>query len=428
MPSNSSEFDGFLFDGNPFVSKLNEFILDETQLCESLNTPGVQLEGLVGKPNWYKEALLEKGFFQLPPHGYALYTRIMQLIRMGYINRNPATDDYDKYLHTVGLEAPMPESLKDSGTAMLYRGPSGMGKTKLINLLLTALPRVINHEPSEETGFRALKQVLWVKIDMEVLGTRAGLFAAIAEELDRALGTRFAPRVNKQPTLTLKRLALIKYCRMACLGILVIDDAQWALKQHSATDDKKVSNAFIEQLFNQLGVPMVFVITPEQDILKNSHRTTTRRISHNGNYEELPYQVDDAFWQGLVRVYFTNFLSVPESLMGKEFFQCVHYYSEGNLSNLKRIAADFLQKEPPNPKALFQCIDVAYRNTKNQLEGLKVSFTATTMQEVAQTASETTQARKTSKPARVLTDQQKSLLQHAKEAMQLHGSGGSNGR
>lgn len=428
MSNRNSEFEDFLFDGNPFVSRLEKHSLSEEQLGESLNTPDKLLETLVSKPNWYKEGSLEKGFFQLPPHGYALYTRIMQLIRMGYINRNPATDDYDKYLHTAGLEAPMPETLKDSGTAMLYRGPSGMGKTKLINLLLSTLPRVIEHEPSVETGYRALTQVLWIKIDMEVLGTRAGLFAAIAEELDRLLGTRFAPRVNKQPTLTLKRLALIKYCRMACLGLLVIDDAQWALKQHSATDDKKVSNAFIEQLFNQLGVPMVFVITPEQDTLKNSHRTTTRRISHNGNYEEPPYQVVDVFWQGLVKTYFTKFLSVPESLMEKEFFQCVHYYTDGNLSNLKRIVADFLQKSPPNPASLFQCVDAAYRNTKDQLEGLKVPFDATTAKAEEQTAPKETQAKKTHKPAKVLTEQQKSLLQLAEKSMQQHGSGGTNGR
>jgi hypothetical protein len=420
-----TEFENLLFEGNPFISAIQPSVLTEEALCGALNKRIYMASGFAEGTKQDKELALEKSSFVIPPQGYAIYIRIIQLIRMGYLNRNPATNDYDKYLHEAGLEAPMPENLNDSGTSMLFRGPSGVGKTQLTNRLLSTLPSVVTHDSSQLTGHRSIKQVLWVKIDMEVVGTRAGLITAIAEELDKRLQIRFAPRIDKLKHLTNKRHALIKYCRMACLGLLVIDDAQWALKKYKTDDDRKVSNEFIEQLFNQLGVPMVFIITPDVDSLKSMKGTTTRRIAHNGNYEEQPYKSNEVFWTGLIEIYFTKFLLVPQTYLDDKFFNCIYYYTDGNVGALKKIVADFLQRDLPEYSSLLKCIDVAYRNTKKELEELKLPFETVTkstgkkLDTVLNTYEKKPQIRET-------TEKELTIAERAKRAMQQHSGGGSH--
>ena len=342
---------------------------------------------------------------------------------MGYLNRNPATDDYDKYLHEGGITAPMPETLNDAGTSLLFRGSHGMGKTQLTNRLLSTLPPVVVHEASQMTGYRSPKQVLWIKIDMEVVGTRTGLITSIAEELDKRLNIRFAPRIDKLSNLTKKRLAIIKYCRMASLGLLVIDDSQWALKKYKSDDDKKVSNEFIEQLFNQLGIPMVFIITPDSGSLKSAKGTTTRRITHNGNYEEPPYESKEVFWTDLIEIYFAKFLQVPKAYLDDNFLNCIHYYTEGNVGALKKIVADFLQRGLPEHNTLLGCIDAAYRNTKGELEELKLPFETVTK---STGKSLSTEAKHKKTQVRERTNKDHDIAERAKRAMQQHNRGGSH--
>jgi Cdc6-like AAA superfamily ATPase len=422
----STEFEKYLFEGNPFISALEDRVLSEDMLEEELNERSDLVPGFAIVAEHNKELALGKRFYVLPPQGLAIYKRILQLIRMGYLNRNPATDDYDKHLHKAGLDASLPETLDEAGTSMLFRGPTGMGKTKLTNTILSTLPSVVTHDASQLTGHRSIKQVLWVKIDMEVVGTRAGLITAIAEELDKRLQIRFAPRIDKLKHLTNKRHALIKYCRMACLGLLVIDDAQWALKKYKTDDDRKVSNEFIEQLFNQLGVPMVFIITPDVDSLKSMKGTTTRRISHNGNYEEPPYEVTEEFWIKLIGIYFEKFLSVPETALDKDFFNCIHYYTDGNVGALKRIVADFLQRGLPNHASLLQCIDIAYRNTNGEIEELKLPFKTVTKSTGKHLETVSNKKGKNDNKNLVceITDKNKAIAERAKREMQQHSSGG----
>jgi hypothetical protein len=422
-----NEFEQYLFEGNPFISKLEENVLLEAQLNDKISEKIHSFAGFEDAPVQTKELALEKRFYLLPPHGYMIYTRILQLIRMGYLNRNPASDDYDKHLHEAGLDAPMPESLNDSGTAMLFRGSSGLGKTQLINRLLFTIPTVVEHEPSTETDYRAITQVVWIKIDMEVVGTRVGLITAIAKELDKRLNCQFAARIAKLKLLTDKRLAIIRYCRMVCLGLLVIDDSQWALKKYKTDDDRKVSNEFIEQLFNQLGVPMVFIATPEHGTLKATQGTTTRRISHNGNYSEEVFGETDEFWKQLVEAYFSKFLSVPESLLSPALFSCIYYYTGGNIGALKRLVADFLQKGLPKHRTLMQDIDVAYRNTKDEIEELKLPFESRTGSVGKILNTEITKKQSLSNVGEK-TDKNKAIEDRAALAMQRYaGGGGANG-
>jgi hypothetical protein len=420
-----TEFENLLLEGNPFISAIQQSVLTEDALSDVLNQRADLIPGFAEGTEQNKELALEKCFFVIPPQGYALYIRIIQLIRMGYLNRNPATSDYDKHLHEAGLEAPMPENLNDSGTSLLFRGFSGSGKTQLTNRLLSTLPTVVVHEPSQMTGYRSLQQVLWIKIDMEVVGTRAGLITSIAEELDKRLNIRFAPKIDKLTNLTKKRLAIIKYCRMACLGLLVIDDSQWALKKYKSDDDKKVSNEFIEQLFNQLGVPMVFIITPDSGSLKSAKSTTTRRISHNGNYEEPPYEATEVFWTDLIEIYFAKFLQVPKNYLDDNFLNCIHYYTDGNMGALKRIVADFLQRGLPAPRSLLKCIDVAYRNTKEELEELKLPFETVTKStgKILGTMLHTYEKKPKN---REMTNKDHDIAERAKRAMQQHSHGGSD--
>jgi len=363
-----------LVQGNPFVTSLEKLALSENELSQAVTKRSDKRADFVFANPRVKEIALDKGFYICPPNAYELYMQIRTLIIMGYVNRHPASNDYDKYLHLQDLRAiPAPEKIKDPGNSIFIRGRSGEGKTTLINSILRNISVTIEHEPSHLTGGRKIRQVSWVKIDMSKGVSRKGFYLNVIQQIDLALGTSFATRIRRSDVEEERLIYMIKVCRMACLGLLVIDDVQWALSGNAANANGKVTNEFLEQLFNQLGVPLLFIGTPEAEKLKGFAEQTGRRLAHNGMIEIHAEPVESAFWHHLVTEVFTSFFRMPNEAFNPSFYHMVHYYSEGNGSRLKSIVAHLLRKGVSGVVTDKQIYD-AYVQEKGAFERIKTPF------------------------------------------------------
>lgn len=363
-----------LVKGNPLVTAIEERALSEDELKHKIT---VRCDNNVGFDKWgcsQMEVGLDTDFFISPPHAYTLYSRIRQLMMMGYVKRHPASYDYDKYIHLADLrKTPAPKKLKGSGKSIFIRGRSGEGKTTLLDSLLDTFETVIEHQPSPLTGGRKIRQVSWVKVDMSKGASRKAFYLDVIQEIDKVLDTSFASKIPSRDLEGERLLYMIKVCRMACLGVLVIDDVQWALSGTAANANQKITNEFLEQLFNQLGIPLVFIGTPEAEKLKGFAEQTGRRLAHNGSIEINSDLVTSTFWRDMVKTMFVSFLGMDSRHINDDFYHIVHYYTEGNASRLKTIVGNLLRREMTGC-ITAEYIHEAYSQEKGAFEKLKTPF------------------------------------------------------
>ncbi|WP_218396203.1 ATP-binding protein [Alteromonas lipotrueae] len=374
QPMSTSTFMDTFVKGNPLVTAIEKRALSEDDLSHKIT---VRCDNNLGFAEWDcagMEVGLDTGFFMSPPHAYELYSRIRLLMMMGYVKRHPASYDYDKHIHLADLKKiPAPKKLKGTGNSIFIRGRSGGGKTTLMESVLDTIPTVIEHPPSPLTGGREIRQVSWVKVDMSKGASRKAFYRNVIQEIDKVLGTSFAAKIPSRYVEDERFLYMIKVCRMACLGVLVIDDVQWALSGTAANANQKVTNEFLEQLFNLLGIPLVFIGTPEAEKLKGFAEQTGRRLAHNGMIEINSDSVTSTFWRDMVKTMFVSFLGMDSDHINNDFYHIIHYYTEGNASRLKTIVGNLLRREVTG-NITAEHIHEAYSQEKGAFEELKTPF------------------------------------------------------
>jgi len=368
-------------DGNPFITTLEKLKLTEPELISKMAERDDLQDGFSCAPAAIRRIGLSKRFFVPPDYSYELYERIYHLILVGYLNRHPKTDDYDKYLHDIDAgkqsikNVPKPPSFLDAGTAMLRVGRSGQGKTKEVDKILSCLDLKNHfHPPSEETGGRRVPQVLWIKVFIKSTSSKRPFLLSILNAIDEKLGSNLASRL---PSATVgdEIIYVIKMCRMVGLGMIVVDDVQFVLNANKTKDAKKLTNEFLEDLYNDLGIPMFFIGTPEVTDLfseKDQPEQTERRLISDGLFRVQDYTSDSATWKELVKATMLNFLGLKRDWLTDKLENMLFYYCEGNVSKLKRLTEFLLNEKQKLTKAsLPESIYRAHCETHIRSESIK---------------------------------------------------------
>lgn len=368
-------------DGNPFIVALEKLKLTELELMSKLAERDDLQDGFCGAPAFIRRIGLSKKFFVPPEYSFELYERIYHLMVVGYLNRHPKSDDYDKYLHDINAgkqsikNVPKPPSFLDAGTAMLMLGRSGHGKTKEVDKILSFLELKNHfHPPSEETGWRRVPQVLWIKVFIKSTSSKRPFLLSILNAIDEKLGSNLASRL---PSATVgdEIIYVIKMCRMVGLGMIVVDDVQFVLNASKTKDAKKLTNEFLEDLYNDLGIPMFFIGTPEVTDLfaeKNQPEQTERRLISDGLFRVKDYASDSVTWKELVKATMLNFLGLKRDWLTDELESILFYYCDGNVSKLKRLTEFLLvQKEKLTKANLPESIYRAHCETHIRSESIK---------------------------------------------------------
>ncbi|WP_161795047.1 AAA family ATPase [Arsukibacterium sp. MJ3] len=270
---------------------------------------------------------------------------------------------------------PKPPSFLDAGTAMLMVGRSGHGKTKEVDKILSCLDLKHHfHPPSEETGWRRVPQVLWIKVFIKSTSSKRPFLLSIINAIDEKLGSNLASRL---PSATVgdEIIYVIKMCRMVGLGMIVVDDVQFVLNANKTKDAKKLTNEFLEDLYNDLGIPMFFIGTPEVTDLfseKDQPEQTERRLISDGLFRVQDYTSDSATWKELVKATMLNFLGLKRDWLTDKLESMLFYYCDGNVSKLKRLTEFLLiQKEKPTKANLPESIYRAHCETHIRSESIK---------------------------------------------------------
>jgi hypothetical protein len=221
------------------------------------------------------------------PHGKHLtvYYAITNMIRRGYIRRNPVLWEYWKQQHhniqsflKAIRKKPFPNS-RARGLAIV--GSGGTGKSTTVEKILQSLPQVITHVAYKGQDF-IMKQLVWLKLDCPRYGSLRELCVNFFRAVDEVLGTQYEERYagNSRQTLEALIAGIARVAANQCLGIIVIDEIQDLSEARSGGDITMVN--FFVHLENAIGVPFALIGTQSAIPILSGQFRQTRRVSEQG--------------------------------------------------------------------------------------------------------------------------------------------------
>ncbi|KGR89867.1 ATPase AAA [Ureibacillus massiliensis 4400831 = CIP 108448 = CCUG 49529] len=195
-----------------------------------------------------------------------LESRVSRMIRMGYVHNNPFKPEFAQGLHEnyksiLNANIDMYNgNLKSTSSAMTILGPSGIGKSRMINVVLSALPQLIVHSRYKNNDFN-MYQLVWLKLDCSFDGNIKGVCIDAYRSLDSLLGTSYYKRFGsaRMPIASMQP-ALSQMLRVHGVGLLVIDEVQ-SLSVAKSGGAEKMMNFF--HYLSNMGTPILLIGTPK---------------------------------------------------------------------------------------------------------------------------------------------------------------------
>lgn len=273
--------------GNPFIEALPIW-REETEIAELISFfPTADFSDLESKPQTERRAMLKTlDRLYIPNEAATGVAGAMdELIRNAYIARNPLrveaiaeTYDSQDLVHAQGAH--------DSPIAgmILLEGSSGMGKTRLVRILLSRYPRSIVHTKYKNRTLHRT-QVVWVSVEAPVGGTLKSLLLQMLAEIDDAAELTNTPQSYAEEFKGANIPRLIKAVGDAAkahnLGIMHIDDLQRITELR--TQRMRVLQ-FVVQLANVVKCPVLFTGTPEAGLGFEESFEAIRRMCSEGSF------------------------------------------------------------------------------------------------------------------------------------------------
>lgn len=304
------------YDTNPYI-----------QALPPIATQANIIEYLFQKPQYTeKECLLDPvirthliqrlyNLFQPLPTHVRIWNMITTLIRQGYIARNPFSPEYIRFLHEKGRAVMNKRNVETStqfkttaGTGTLI-GFSGMGKTTMVNKVLSNIPQIIIHNQYKGTEFIQI-QLTWLKLEAPHNASLKALCLQFFMKLDKILGTNnFKQYVSRNLSVDAMLPLMGQASQNVGLGLLVIDELQHLVGRHM-----NQTMSYFVTLINSFGVPVLFIGTPAAYPIFQSELRMARRITGMGEIIWNNMDNDDEFKLLLERLWSYQWLKQKSEL------------------------------------------------------------------------------------------------------------------
>ena len=357
------------------------------------------IEALPQKPR--DDELLDKlGFF--PPHdeserGLDAFDRIEYLVRLehlrqplpvyidvyryiesalkkGYSAKNPFSPTTANYLHYPLDERPAIEPrtgfFKPKASGITVIGESGVGKTSMLEQILSCYDDVIEHVKYQNKSL-PLKQVVWIKVDCPEDSSVRALCHKILAEIDRKLGHKAEKPATTIPALVEQIEARIK---SGFLGILVIDEMQNLNLAKTGGADRLI--AFLHNLVNNLGIPLLFCANPPFNKLLEQTLKIARRAESSG-YVDVELLKNDEEWELFVDELWGLQWTNIRTPLTKSLSDKLYDLSVGNLDLAMRVYKEAQRQvigsgdERVNESVLEHAANITIRASKTSVDKIK---------------------------------------------------------
>lgn len=256
------------YQGNPLIEALPPVLTTE-QAAESLAHFPAYNKFLRDQPDHVRQHLIQTGmrFFQPLGVHLDLQRRFSNLIRIGYVARNPFTSNYwrDMRLRQARFDQYgdqpdfSPGGFESLAAGFHLVGISGVGKSVSVSRILKLYPQIIRHSYYGDRAFTQA-QLTWLKLDCPFDGNPRGLCTEFFKTVDGVLGTGYERNYAKGRTIQDElRAKMATVAANHHLGVLVIDEIQRLNLAKSGGAERMLN--FFTQLVNTIGVPVVLIGT-----------------------------------------------------------------------------------------------------------------------------------------------------------------------
>lgn len=315
---------------NPYIQVLPDIIPKEEIVKELAFKPKIRKEELMLAKEYKLNIIprIHRLFQPLPIH-ISTWNMINNLIRQGYIARNPFNPRFKMYSNKLGNEIlnktynlDSDENFRTTAQCGLIIGVSGSGKTTTVQRVLSKIPPVIVHSEYEKINFNQI-QVTWLKLEASATGSIKALTLQFFSKLDSLLGTNNMERyVSKHLSVDAMIPIMGQLANNIGLGLLVIDELQ-----HLDKGSKQVMNYFVA-LMNSFGVPLLLIGTPACYAMLQQEMRIARRVTGSGAVIFNPMKNDREFEIFIKAIWKYQWLLKPTRLT-KEIIDLFYEKTQG---------------------------------------------------------------------------------------------------
>lgn len=258
------------------------------------------------------------------------FRAIERAIKKGYSAKNPLSPTTANYLHYLVDERPNIEpktgSFTPKGEGLTLIGESGVGKTCMLEQILSYFPSVIEHDNYYGKTLDLKKQVVWIKVDCPSNSSVRDLCEEILLALDLALD-----REKTKPAGTIGALIqqLEQSIKSSFLGILVIDEMQNLKFQRTGGEHNLLR--FLHRLVNKLGVPLFFVANPPFDESLIKELKAARRAESGYHRRMSVLSRDSVSWNKFIKQLWKYQWTNVYTELDDDLNRSLHDLSVGNI-------------------------------------------------------------------------------------------------
>lgn len=287
------------YQDNPLVSALLEKHTKKDFLYLVSNMPKIKVEHRERSSNYRIKKAAELFNLVIPTsHYYEVYSVIERMLFNSYVDRNPNKKAIKMRQWSLVLHKQMMDQnwKKTSGESLLYTGPSGIGKSTLINKVAQTFPQVIQHYKFNNDEY-SQAQLVWIKVKIPSDAARKSFSDLFLEEVDKCLGTPYA-KDNKGVSIGRYEKLFRTIVSTYKLGLLIVDELQNLNGAKSGGDEAFLN--FFSSLCDDLGVALVLVGTPNCTSVLTETFTASRRLTSGGDIHRDRFSKEDKNWKLLV--------------------------------------------------------------------------------------------------------------------------------
>lgn len=220
-----------------------------------------------------------KRFYEPLTEQNSIAQTLGEMVRSGYINRNPSTPQFKRFLQQSYLQRqnldiveqiPDTEPMCDSYAVI---GVSGVGKSRLTRRGLSQFPSLIWHPALR------IYQIPYIIVECPYNGTVRQLAMNFFNELDKIASTSYEIRFTKRK-MTVEDLIreINAAAHLFGIGLIVIDEIQHAKAASGTAGEKRFLN-FLVRFVNTSIAPVVLIGTMSSlEMLQSDFRQARRTI------------------------------------------------------------------------------------------------------------------------------------------------------
>ncbi len=256
---------------------------------------------------------------------------------------NEVINQIDKETDTYDVLNYLKRKNGTTARSLFIIGESGTGKTLTLEMLRQIFPDAIIHHEYKGIPLTRL-QIPYIKIDCPRNGRVTELCQRFFRQIDIIAGTNYTDKLSlgnnnvARMIIEMDRISL-KYA----VGILVVDEIQNLVDTETKNEQAQALN-FLVELSNTLGIPTIFVGTPEAQVLLKKRVAVIRRLTGEGEKRIEKFKKDDMRWEKFIEELW-QYQYLPEYVpLNKSLKNTIYKHTQGNVAQIVNLYGTIQRK------------------------------------------------------------------------------------